>query len=169
MVSRLHSRLVRIETAPIVSLIRERKEKLAGFRASILEEGNIEMAIDALRYIGSNASREQIEQDLTEIITLGIAEHHARYGRWFKGIEEVKHAMACALASLMLEWYGREMTPKEARRELELSEQLEKDMWAGVPVKDSEAAQYFINTFAQLPRLKLSSDRHAAYMAGASI
>jgi hypothetical protein len=168
-VSRLHRRMERIEAAPIVNLIRERKEKLAGFRASILQEGNVEMAIDALRYIGSNASREQTEQDLTEIMMLGIAEHHTRYGRWFRGLEEVEHAMACALASLMLEWYGREMTLEEARRELELSAQLEKDMWAGLPVEDSEAAQYFINTFAQFPRFKFSSDRHAAYMAGASI
>jgi hypothetical protein len=168
MVSRLHSRLDRIEqqSAPLLERVRERREKLESVRASILRNGYFEMAHDALRYIGRDASRAQTEQDLTEIMLLSIAEHHSRYGRWFKGLPEVERAMACALVALMREWYGREMTEDEARRELEFSTQVENDMLAGLPVERSEAAQYFINLYAQYPRLKFSSDRHSAYMAG---
>lgn len=169
MVSRFHTRLERIEAAPIVNLIRERREKLSSCRASLLAGGSIKLAVNMLRYIGRHESRQQVESDMTEIVLLAIAEHHANYGRWFRGMQEVEQAMACALVALAREWYGREMTAEDALREFEFSEQLEKDMRAGLSVEDSEAAQYFINIYGQYPRLKAESDWMRDYLAGVQV
>ena len=65
------------------------------------------------------------------------------------------------------ELYRREISFEEARREIELTEQAEADLRAGVPADESEAAQYYRKLFAQYPRLKLESDSMAAYLNGA--
>jgi hypothetical protein len=171
MTSRLQSRLERIErqAAPIMELIRERRAKIKHFRATVKLDDSLDAALAGYRYIGREASREQVASDLLELMGLTIAEHHKRHGRWFANNSEIEAAMTRATMLLLRESYGREMSEDEAESEIDTWGQMEKDMHAGIPVADSEAAQYFINLDAQYPRLKTRSDRMNDYLYGAKL
>ncbi|HEX5731571.1 MAG TPA: hypothetical protein VF131_01960 [Blastocatellia bacterium] len=82
-------------------------------------------------------------------------------------IDQIETAMLHTSIRLTREFYGREETFEEAKKEVELMEQAERDFQAGVPADESEAAQYFRNLFSQYPRLKIESDSMAAYLNGA--
>lgn len=133
----------------------------------LLTDGMIDHRLETLRYIGRDVSRAQVESDLTELMLVTLGECNRLFGSLFAIGDQTREAYLHALKWLSLEWYGREMSLAEVERENDIAEQAERDMLAGLPACESSAAQYFINPYAQHPRLKTKSDRLAAYLAGA--
>ena len=164
--ARLQTRIERIEeqNAPLLKLIKARRARYDHFHKIPFPDLDYAMAFAA--YIGNPADRETLESDRTTHGVLTMMELDVRFPHGDKR-ERVTEAMIYTSIRLTREYYGREETFEEAKKEVEIMEQAERDFQAGVPADESEAAQYFRNLFAQYPRLKIESDSMAAYMGGA--
>lgn len=169
MVSRLHTRLERIEAAPIVNLTRERRESrrkvIESFRAFI--QPDLDEQVVLAQYCGIQLCRETQEGDIIEQTFLSVAEHHERYGDARLDSEQSAECVFQADIKFYREVYGVELTPEDLLGAGEVGEQAREDMRAGVPVSESEAAQIMIANYTNQPaRLKKHTDDFAAYMAG---
>jgi hypothetical protein len=169
LLSRLHSRLERIEAAPLVNLIRERREarrrEIEKFRASI--QGDIDGMMALSQYCGLPFNREQAEIDVIEGTLLIMAECDEQYG-YAKPTHDQR--IDCIIQSdikFYLEVEGREYSPDDLIRASDRGAQAREDMRAGIPASESEAAQEMIREHAKAtPRLKKHTDAFAAFVAG---
>lgn len=165
--ARLQTRIERIEenNAPLLKLIAARRRIYDHFHKDPFPD--IEYAMAYYAYLGNPADRETVERDRVTWGVLASIEIEVRFPHVPKTREIVETAMQYATTRMTREFYGRELTAEETKREIEFAQQAERDFQAGVPADESEAAQYYRNLFAQYPRLKFESDSMAAYLAGA--
>jgi hypothetical protein len=165
--ARLQTRIERIEeiNAPLLKLIAARRRMYDHFSKGPHVDIDLVMAFAV--YVGCPVDRETAARDRLTWSVLSSLEIEVRFPHVPKTREIVETAMQYALIRMTREFYGREITIEEVKREIELSRQAEADYQAGVPAEESEAAQFFRNLFAQYPRMKFESDSMAAYLSGA--
>lgn len=166
--ARLQTRIERIEeqNAPLLELIKARRRIYDHFCKPPRPDYDYVMELYA--YIGCPIDHETAERDYITFGVLGIMELEVRFPQRGKHTrEQVETGLTYASIRMTRELYGREITFEEARREIDLTEQAEADLRAGVPADESEAARYYRSLYAQYPRLKLESDSMAAYLNGA--
>jgi len=149
--ARLQARIERIEenNAPLLKLIKARRRIYDHFHKSI--QPDIDYALEFSAYIGNPADRETIESDLIACCVLATMELEVRFPHLERTRERTEDAMLYTVVRTTREYYGREVTFEEAKKEIELAEQAEADFRAGVPSEQSEAAQYYRSLFAQYP------------------
>jgi hypothetical protein len=165
--TRLQTRIERIEeiNAPLLKLVAARRRLYDHFSKGPHPDIDYVMAI--ADYVGCPLDSETAARDRLTWGVLSSLEIEVRFPHVPKTLEIVETAMRFALIRMTREFYGREITVEEVKKEVELSQQAEADYHAGVPADESEAAQYFRSLFAQYPRLKFESASMAAYMSGA--
>lgn len=165
--ARLQARIEHIEeqNAPLLKLIKARRRIYDHFSTGPYLD--IDRAVAFAAYVGNPADRETVKRDRITWGVLATMELEVRFPHSPKTREIVETGMLYASIRMTREFYGREQTFDEGKREVELAKQAEADFQAGVPFDESEAAMFFRSLFAQYPRLKLKSDSLAAYLAGA--
>jgi hypothetical protein len=165
----LQSRLERIEAAPLLSLIHERREarriEIERFRASIQED--IDGMTALANYCGLTFDREQTESTVIEGTLLILAECNKRHGEAEPTHEQMTECIIQSDIKFYLEVEGREYSPDDLIRAANRGEQARADMRAGIPASESEPAQEMIREHAKAPpRLKKHTDAFAAFVAG---
>lgn len=166
----LSKRIASLEAraAPILERARKRRQRLEHILNNT--QNDFDKSYQLAQYIGNNQSREQAKSDWGEFFLLSLF----KCQRLFKPAprftrEQIREGMAQASVILAREWYGREITLDEAKREQEMIEQAAADLEAGISPDKSEAAMYYRNLFARYPRLKNQSGAMRAYLAGADM
>lgn len=168
--ARLQARIERIEenNAPLLKLIKARRAIYDHFHKDPFPD--IDYAMGFYAYIGCPVDRETAERDRVALGVLASMELEVRFPQHGKrASEQIETGLTYALMRMTREFYGREITFEEAKKEIEIAEQAERDFQAGVPADESEAAQHYRNSYAEYPRLRLESDSMAAYLAGADV
>jgi hypothetical protein len=171
-VSRLHSRIERIEAAPRVSLIRERREarrkEIEKFRAFI--QPDLDAIMQVAEYCGLPSLveiRAQIESDWIEQELLLFAEYSELFGDAERTEERAIESIIKSDTKYYRELYGLKWSPDDITSAGSLGRQVREDIKAGIPASESEAAQQTIkNEATRATRLKKHTDAYAAYIAG---
>ena len=163
----LQSRLEKLEqyAAPFVDRARARRKEIDKFRAFI--QSDLDDMAALAQYCGIPFDRGLAESDVIEGTLLIVAECHERYVYADTTSEQSTECVIQSDIKFYREVFGSEHTPEDVIRAGDIGEQARKDMRAGLPVGESEAAQEMIREYAKAtPRLKKHTDAFAAFIAG---